>query len=241
MHRSPMDDLDLIEQPATADRAVDPCADACCSDAPAGAAAASGERRRELARRARLLSWASFAIIGAEAAVGIAAGIAAMSWALIGFGVDSLIEGFASLVIVWRFQEHRIDSAKAERMAQRLVALQFFVLAPYIAWEAVGALVHRERPEESLPGIALAIFSMVSMPLLGRAKMRIAGELESAATRGEGMQNMLCAYMAAALLVGLVGNAAFGLWWLDPTVALVIAAIAVREGINAWRGELDCC
>lgn len=217
------------------------CADACCGPAAPDAPEITSERRSELARRARLLSWASFFIVGGEAIIGIAAGIAAMSWALIGFGVDSLIEGFASLVIVWRFQEHRIESISAERIAQRLVALQFFVLAPYISYEAIGALVGRERPEESLPGIALAVVSMISMPLLGRAKIGIASELGSAATHGEGQQNMLCAYMAAALLVGLLANAMFGLWWLDPVVALVIAAVAVREGINAWRGRLACC
>lgn len=218
------------------------CVEACCGVAVAEAQVPiTATRRSELARKARLLSWASFFIVGGEALVGIAAGIAAMSWALIGFGVDSLIEGFASLVIVWRFQEHRIESVSAERVAQRLVAIQFFLLAPYISYEAIGALVERERPDESLPGILLAVFSMVSMPLLGRAKMRIAQELGSAATHGEGQQNMLCAYMAAALLVGLLANAAFGLWWLDPVVAILIAAIAVREGVNAWRGQLACC
>lgn len=216
------------------------CADDCC-DAEAVPVAVASTRQRQLARRARILSWASFGIVGGEALVGIVAGIAAMSWALIGFGVDSLIEGFASLVIVWRFQEHRILSESAEHVAQRLVAIQFFVLAPYISYEAIGALVARERPDESIPGIVLAIFSMISMPLLGRAKIAIAHELGSSATRGEGQQNMLCAYMATALLVGLLANSFFGLWWLDPVAALLIAALAVREGLNAWRGDLQCC
>lgn len=201
----------------------------------------SPSRRRELARRARLLSWASFVLVGAEALVGIIAGIVAMSWALIGFGIGSLIEGFASVVIVWRFQEHRIDSDSAERIAQRLVSLQFLLLAPYISYEAIGALANGERPHESWPGIALALASMVTMPLLGRAKIAIAGELGSSATRGEGQQNLLCAYMAAALLVGLLANAAFSVWWLDPIAALAIAAIAVKQGVDSWRGELECC
>lgn len=223
-----------------------PPIDACCGGtalaAPAPAATpVTSERRSVLARRARLLSWASFVIVGGEAIVGIVAGIAAMSWALIGFGVDSLVEGFASLVIVWRFQEHRIASDSAERIAQRLVAAQFFLLAPYISYEAIGALISGDRPQESLPGIVLAVVSMISMPVLGRAKIVVAHELGSAATRGEGQQNMLCAYMAAALLAGLLANALFGAWYLDPIVALLIAGIAVREGINAWRGDLGCC
>lgn len=220
---------------------AEPCADPCCGDAPVAVVSGPSPRRRELARRARRLSWASFALIGAEAIVGIAAGILAGSWALIGFGLGSLIEGMASVVIVWRFQEHRIDSIDAERIAQRLVSIQFFVLAPYISYQAVGALLGGDRPEESLPGIVLAVASMVSMPLLGRAKIAMAHELGSAATKGEGQQNLLCAYMAAALLVGLVANAAFGIWWLDPVAALFISAVAVKQGIDSWRGELDCC
>lgn len=219
--------------------------DHCCSPEPATAGAAvelvRSARRRELARRARLLSWASFGLVGAEALVGIAAGIMAMSWALIGFGVGSLIEGFASVVIVWRFQEHRIDSESAERIAQRLVSLQFFALAPYVFYEAVGALVNSERPNESWLGIVLAIASLITMPLLGNAKIAISSELGSAATRGEGQQNLLCAYMAAALLVGLLANAVLGVWWLDPAAALVIAGIAVKQGVDSWRGELECC
>ncbi len=219
--------------------------DECCTPVPASAsvpvALVSPARRRELARRARLLSWASFGLVGAEALVGIAAGIVAMSWALIGFGVGSLIEGLASVVIVWRFQEHRIESDRAERIAQRLVALQFFVLAPYISYEAISALIHSERPHESWVGMAVAVASVITMPLLGRAKIAIANELGSAATRGEGQQNLLCAYQAAALLVALVANAAFGIWWLDSVAALVIAAIAVKQGIDSWRGEFDCC
>ncbi len=222
--------------------ATDTCADACCTAvADSATVVVVDPRRLELARRARLLSWASFALIGAEAVVGVVAGIMAASWALIGFGLGSIVEGLASIVIVWRFQEHRIDSLDAERIAQRLVALQFFVLAPYIAYEAIGALVHAEQPRESWPGIALAIASMISMPLLGRAKIAIAHELDSAATKGEGQQNLLCAYMATALLVGLVANMAFGIWWLDPVAALFIAGVAIKQGIDAWRGHLDCC
>ncbi len=177
----------------------------------------------------------------AEGAIGIVAGLAAGSIALIGFGLDSAIEGFASAVIVWRFTGHRVFSEAAERRAQRLVAVQFFVLAPYVGFESVRALVTGERPEASAVGIALAATSLVVMPLLGVAKTRLAVRLGSPATRGEGRQNILCAYLAAALLVGLVGNAVAGAWWLDPLVGLLIAGVAVAEGREAWRGEGCAC
>jgi divalent metal cation (Fe/Co/Zn/Cd) transporter len=179
--------------------------------------------------------------IGAEGAVAIAAGLAAGSVALIGFGVDSAIEAMASLVIIWRFTGSRLLSATAERRAQRLVALQFFVLAPYVGFEALHALIDGARPEVSWLGIALAATSAVGMPLLGQAKRRVGEQLGSLATRGEGMQNVLCGILALALLIGLVGNAAAGLWWLDPAVALGIAAVAVHEGRRAWRGEACGC
>jgi divalent metal cation (Fe/Co/Zn/Cd) transporter len=196
--------------------------------------------RRRLAARVRLLSWLSLAYMGAEGAIAIVAGVMAGSVALIGFGLDSAIEGFASAIIVWRFTGHRIFSDAAEKRAQKLVAIQFFVLAPYVAFESLRALATGERPDASVLGIALAATSLVVMPYLGIAKERLADRLGSAATKGEGRQNMLCAYLAGALLVGLVGNAAFGAWWLDPAVGLAIAAVAAREGLEAWRGE-GCC
>ena len=195
-----------------------------------------------LARRARLLSWLSLAWMTVEGAVAITAGLVASSIALVGFGLDSAIEGFASVVIVWRFTGHRMFSAHAEERAQKLVAIQFFLLAPYVAIESLRALIGGERPEESWVGIGLAISSVILMPLLGIAKQRLAEQLGSAATKGEGRQNMLCAYLAGALLVGLLGNALFGAWWLDPAVGLLIAAVAVKEGREAWRGEgCACC
>jgi divalent metal cation (Fe/Co/Zn/Cd) transporter len=193
-----------------------------------------------LARRARLLSWLSLVLMSAEAAIAITAGIMASSIALIGFGIDSLIEGVASLVIVWRFTGSRLLSAHAERRAQRLVAVQFFLLAPYVAIEALRALIGGHHPDVSWLGIGLATASVVTMPALGIAKQRIAEGLGSVATKGEGQQNMLCAYLAGALLIGLLGNATLGLWWLDPGVGLLIAAVAVKEGIESWRGE-GCC
>jgi len=191
-------------------------------------------------RRARMLSWLGLVWIGAEGAIGILAGLAAGSVALIGFGADSIIEGLASFVIIWRFTGQRKGSAHAEGVAQRLVAVQFFLLAPWVAYGALHALLGGHHPDTSWLGIGMAITSAVGMPLLGAAKRKVGEQLGSAATRGEGMQNVLCGYLAAAVLVGLVGNAAFGLWWLDPAVALVIAGVAVSEGRSAWRGEACC-
>ena len=193
-----------------------------------------------LARRARWLSWASLGYMAVEGLVAVVAGIVAGSIALIGFGIDSAIEGFASVVIVWRFTGSRTLFRKAEERAQKLVAVQFFILAPYVGVEAIRALVNGSHAEESVVGIALAASSVVIMPLLGRAKQRIGSRIGSSATASEGKQNLLCAYLAAALLVGLLGNALFGAWWLDPVVALFIAFVAVQEGREAWRGDACC-
>jgi len=204
------------------------------------AAGLSRDRYGELARRVRLLSWLSLGWMTVEGAVAISAGIAASSIALVGFGLDSVVEGVASVVIIWRFTGSRVFSQTAERSAQRLVAVQFFLLAPYVAFESVKTLATSGHADTSWIGIALAVGSVVLMPLLGIAKQRLADQLGSAATKGEGRQNMLCAYLAGALLVGLLGNALAGAWWLDPIVGLLIAGVAVREGAEAWRGE-GCC
>jgi divalent metal cation (Fe/Co/Zn/Cd) transporter len=195
---------------------------------------------RRLADRAKLLSWISLGYMTVEGAVAVAAGVLAGSVALIGFGIDSAIEGFASAIIVWRFTGHRAFSEAAETRAQKLVAVQFFILAPYVGFESVKALLEGARPDVSWLGIALSASSLVAMPYLGLAKQRIADQIGSAATKGEGRQNMLCAYLAGALLIGLLGNAIVGAWWLDPIVGLLIAALAVKEGREAWRGE-GCC
>jgi divalent metal cation (Fe/Co/Zn/Cd) transporter len=204
------------------------------------AASISRRRYEELARRVRLLSWLSLFWMTIEGAVAITAGIVASSIALVGFGLDSGIEGVASAIIIWRFTGQRMFSHAAERRAQKLVALQFFLLAPYVAFESTRSLLGAEHPAVSWVGIGLAVGSVIFMPMLGIAKERLADQLGSAATKGEGRQNMLCAYLAGALLVGLLGNALIGAWWLDPLVGLLIAAVAVREGLEAWRGE-GCC
>jgi divalent metal cation (Fe/Co/Zn/Cd) transporter len=195
---------------------------------------------RRLAARVRMLSWLSLAWMAVEGGVAVAAGIVASSIALVGFGLDSAIEGFASIIIIWRFSSRHVFSDAAERRAQQLVAIQFFLLAPYVTVESVRSLIGEGHADVSVVGIALAIGSLVFMPMLGIAKQRLADQLGSAATAGEGRQNMLCAYLAGALLVGLLGNALVGAWWLDPTVGLLIAGVAVKEGIEAWRGE-GCC
>lgn len=178
--------------------------------------------------------------MSAEGAIAIFAGILAGSIALIGFGIDSAIEGGASLVIVWRFTGSRLLSHVAEERAQKLVAVQFFLLGPYVAAEAIHTLVTGDQPETSWLGIGLVASSAIGMPFLGVAKRRLADRLGSVATRGEGTQNLLCAYLAGGVLVGLLGNTFFGLWWLDPLAALVIAAVALKEGRESWRGE-GCC
>jgi divalent metal cation (Fe/Co/Zn/Cd) transporter len=192
------------------------------------------------ARKARWLSWASLGYMAIEGAVAVAAGIVAGSIALIGFGLDSAIEGFASVIIVWRFTGWRTLSHEAERLAQKLVAVQFFILAPYVGFESVRGLLEGHHADESVVGIALAASSLVVMPWLGRAKQRIGDRIGSSATASEGKQNLVCAYLAAALLIGLLGNALFGAWWLDPVVGLLIAGLAVHEGLESWRGDACC-
>jgi divalent metal cation (Fe/Co/Zn/Cd) transporter len=204
------------------------------------AAGLTRERYARLARRVKLLSWLSLAWMTVEGAVALTAGIVAGSIALIGFGLDSVIEGLASVIIIWRFTGARVFSHAAEQRAQKLVAAQFFLLAPYVGFASIKALATGEHPDVSWVGIALAAGSVVFMPMLGIAKQRLADQMGSVATRGEGRQNMLCAYLAGALFVGLLGNALVGAWWLDPAVGLLIAGAAVKEGVGSWRGE-GCC
>jgi divalent metal cation (Fe/Co/Zn/Cd) transporter len=176
-----------------------------------------------------------------EGTVAIAAALIAGSVALLGFGIDSAIEGLASVIVIWRFTGQRRLSEHSELRAQKAVAISFFLLAPYIAQDAIRALVAGDHASTSWVGIGLSVSSIVVMPLLGRAKQRIGERLGSGATASEGAQNLLCAYMAAGVLVGLAANAALGWWWLDPVIALVIAGIAVREGREAWAGEGCAC
>jgi len=208
---------------------------------PAASGGLDPGQRDWLIRRAKALSWLSLAWMTVEGAVAISAALVAGSVALLGFGIDSAIEGLASVIVIWRFTGARRLSENAERRAQKAVAISFFLLAPYIAQDAVRALIAGDHPSISWVGIGLSVGSIVAMPLLGQAKQRIGERLGSAATAGEGAQNLLCAYMAAGVLIGLAANAALGWWWLDPIIALAIAAIAVREGREAWAGEGCAC
>jgi divalent metal cation (Fe/Co/Zn/Cd) transporter len=215
------------------------CADDCRGEEPPAAAERDGSWHRA-ARQARLLSWLSLVYMSIEGGVALTAAILAGSVALLGFGLDSAIEGLASVIIVWRFTGTRTLSQTAETRAHKAVAVTFFLLAPYIAYDAITGLVAGNRAETSWLGIGLSASSLIVMPILGTAKKRLGTRLGSGATSGEGTQNLLCAYLAAGVLVGLLANTLFGWWWLDPVVGLGIAALAVREGREAWRGE-DCC
>ncbi len=192
--------------------------------------------RAQLVRRAKVLAWGGNAWHLVEFAIALGAGIAASSVALVAFGIDSLIEVAAGGVVVWLFTGRRVGSASAERIAQRLIAASFFGLAAYIAVDSVHAL-GGDHPQPSWVGIGLALVTAPTMPLLARAKQRVGRELGSRATESEASQNMLCAYLSVALLVGLGANALFGWWWADPLAGLVIAAVAAREGVESWRGD----
>ncbi len=200
----------------------------------------SRERER-LMRQARVLAWAGIAWHVLEFAIAVLAGLAASSIALLGFGIDSAIEAAAGLVVVWLFASRRAGSTTAERRAQQMIALSFFILAAYLGIEAARSFASGSEPDASWVGIGLAAVTAVTMPLLARAKTRIARRLGSLAAVSEGAQTMVCAYLSVALLIGLGANAWLGWWWADPMTALVIAAVAAREGVMGWRGETDSC
>jgi divalent metal cation (Fe/Co/Zn/Cd) transporter len=204
-------------------------------------AAATGDDWHRLARRARMLAWISLAWLWFEGVATVLAGVLAGSVALVANGLDSGIEAIASIIIVWRFSGARTLSTTSEARAQRLVAVSFFLLAPYVAVEAVRALAVEHHAETTWLGIGLSVGTLCICPWLGRAKLRLGERLGSAATAGEGRQNLICAYLAVGVLAGLLANTLLGVWWLDPVVALGIAALAVREGRRAWRGESCEC
>jgi divalent metal cation (Fe/Co/Zn/Cd) transporter len=196
--------------------------------------------RGRLQARARLLARGGLVWHGVEAAIAILAGAVAGSIALIAFGADSLIEVLAGIIVLWRFATARADSATAERRAQQLIAITFWLLAAYVTADAAITLASRNHPSTSPVGIGLSIITLIAMPVLANAKASVAEQINSPAAYSESRQNMLCAYLSAALLVGLTLNAALGWWWADPITALIIAAVAAREGRESWRGE-SCC
>ncbi len=195
-------------------------------------------QRSRLGRRAQLLAGASVAWNSAEAVIAITAGTVAGSAALVGFGLDSVVEVSSGLVILWQFR-HRLPESR-EQSALRLIALSFFALAAYVASDSVRALVAGAEPDVSRVGIALAAASLTVMPFLSWAQRRTGRALHSNAVVADSTQTLLCTYLSAVLLGGLLLNATLGWGWADPLAGLVIAAVALKEGRDAWRGE-SCC
>lgn len=204
----------------------------------AAAAAVSPADSARLGRRARLLAGASVSYNLVEGVIAVAAGLVAGSVALIGFGLDSAVEVSSGLIILWQFR-HRIPETR-EQQALRLIAVSFFALAAYVAFESVRALVTGAEPEASPVGIALACSSLVVMPYLAWAQRRTGRALHSSSVIADSNQTLLCTYMSGVLLVGLALNGLLGWWWADPLAGLAIGVIALKEGRDAWKGE-GCC
>ncbi len=196
------------------------------------------DERERLGRRARLLAGASVAYNGVEAVVAVAAGLVAGSVALVGFGLDSVVEVSSGVIVLWQFG-HRMPESR-ERQAQRLMAFSFLALATYVGIESVRTLVTGGEPDASPVGIALALASLAIMPFLSWAQRRTGRALGSSAVVADSTQTLLCSYLSGVLLVGLLLNAALGWSWADPAAGLVIAAIALKEARDTWRGE-GCC
>ncbi|MGY6652863.1 cation transporter [Amycolatopsis sp. TRM77291] len=212
----------------------DSCADGCCT----AKSTVAPERRAVLSRRVRLLVAATITYNVIEAVVAISAGTIASSTALIGFGLDSVIEVASATAVAWQFSGK--DPEARERTALKVIAVSFFALAAYVTVEAVRTLFGADPAEHSPVGIVLAAVSLLVMPFLSYAQRRAGRELGSASAVADSKQTLLCTYLSGVLLVGLLLNSLFGWYWADPLVALVIAAVAIKEGREAWRGE-HCC
>ena len=198
--------------------------------------------RASAVRRGKRLEYATVAYNSVEGLIGIGAGVVAGSIALVGFGFDSIIEVTSGAVLLWRLRAD-VDPARREHVeavSVRIVGICFFVLALYIAYDSIRMLLLRESPERSLPGIVLAIASLVVMPILARAKRRVARMIASNALAADARQTELCMYLSAILLGGLVLNATFGWWWADPAAGLLMIPIVLREGLNGLKGR-SCC
>jgi len=198
--------------------------------------------RAHVAQRGKHLEYFTIAWNSLEGIVAIVAGVIAGSVSLVGFGVDSAIEVTSGVSLLWRMSADA-DPDRRERIelvSLRIVGVCFLALAAYVAYEAVSDLLHREAPQRSLVGITLAVASLIIMPLLARAKRHVGSKLRSAAMSADAQQTQFCAYLSAILLMGLVLNALFGLWWADPVAALAMTPIIAREGIESLRGE-KCC
>jgi divalent metal cation (Fe/Co/Zn/Cd) transporter len=201
--------------------------------------------RAPLVRHGRHLSYATLAVVSLEAGVALAAGVAAGSVALLGYGADSVIELVSGTAALWRLNvDHEpAGRARAERWSVRVIGASFVTLAAYVLVDAARTLIRREPPHASVTGIAVAVLSLMTMPPLARAKRRVAMRLQSRALVGDAAQASLCAYLSAILLVGLILNAALGWWWADPVAALVMVPIIAQEGVRTLRGAActDAC
>ena len=198
-----------------------------------------GVERAGLVRQGRRLEYLTIGWNLLEAVVAVGAGLVAGSAALVGFGFDSLIESTSGGALLWRLRSDE-DAERREKIALRLVGASFLLLAAYVAFDAGKSLIYGEPPDESYVGIALAAVSLVVMPVLARAKRRVAAGLGSRALQADSRQTDICAYLSAILLGGLLLNALLGWWWADPVAALVMVPIIVKEGVEALRGE-TCC
>ena len=198
--------------------------------------------RSQLVRRGRYLEYFTIGYNSLEGLIAVGAGLLAGSIALVGFGFDSLIEVTSGVVLLWRLHAD-VDETRRERVeaiSLRLVGICFIVLALYVIHDSVESLLRRQTPDESLIGIVLAAVSLVVMPLLVRAKRRVARGINSGALMADSKQTELCTYLSAILLGGLLLNALFGWWWADPVAALIMVPIIAKEGVEALRGE-TCC
>ena len=204
-------------------------------------ATADGDRIH-LVRRGRYLEYFTIGYNSLEGLVAVGAGLMAGSIALVGFGFDSLIEVTSGAVLLWRLHadvnEERRE--RVEAISLRIVGICFVILALYVSYDSVTSLIRREVPEESIVGIVLAAVSLVVMPLLVRAKRKVARGIKSNAMMADSKQTELCTYLSGILLLGLLLNALFGWWWADPVAALIMVPIIAKEGVEALRGE-TCC
>jgi len=200
------------------------------------------KNRPALIRKALVLEWSLISYNVLEAAAALVFGVWANSIALVGFGLDSIIEVFSAAILIWRLS-HKGSSEEEERKEKKalfIVGITFFLLAAYVGYESIMKLMYQDKPDTSLPGIVLAVLSVIIMPVLGFAKMKIARQIGSRALKADSMETIICAYLSVVLLVGLVLNGLFGWWWADPVAGLVMIYFLVKEGREAMSGE-SCC
>jgi len=195
--------------------------------------------RDALIRKGQRLEYFTIGYNSIEGIVAVAAGLIAGSIALVGFGFDSVIEVISGITLVWRLHSDADETRRerVEQIALKIVGVSLLLLAAYVVFDSVGSLIKKEPPKESVVGIALAAVSVVVMPLLVRAKRRVARSINSAALHADAMQTQICTYLSAILLAGLLLNAVAGWWWADPLAALIMVPIIGREGVEAVRGE----